>query len=411
MRANRPLSRHARILAAALSCCATLAHSTNANAATTYLFSASNLVPAVGQGPVPADPIWGSFTFNNAFDLTTRAFDQTTGLKHFVANVDLGPQPLMGYSTLPGPPITQLQIGGVDGTVAGLGLAGQDRDFLLAINEPQSSQPTAAAFLYKPDPNLVFRSNSVGVAKAEIRVVKTGVQSLSGEFTTIAAVFTPAAGLTQAAADLNVSDFNWRQEILVLDRPNPFFASTDGCVVGNPVTFLTDCLPLKASPGATFFEPPPGGYTYLPGYDPFPYYYDAANLQNNKVGDAHLTFFDRPANSCLAGGSGAGQDKCQGGEATAGSFMLFRTSLVGVRSDNSPTDPFFQFTWSSNFNGTAGGISQLVGFNEIDEGSGTGGVNILSINAAPVPEPLSWMAMLLGFPVCWGITRRRLHSS
>jgi len=59
--------------------------------------------------------------------------------------------------------------------------------------------------------------------------------------------------------------------------------------------------------------------------------------------------------------------------------MAFSTRLVGVNSDNTPTDLGIGFTWTSNHNGTTGGIATTATIGPADPDSGDGGVTIVSV--------------------------------
>ena len=80
----------------------------------------------------------------------------------------------------------------------------------------------------------------------------------------------------------------------------------------------------------------------------------------------------------LVGEVNAGESKCGGRTAPAGSFMVFTTHLVGVDADGSPVDLGIKFHWRSNFNGKKGGVDILKGQGTRPH-PGTGGVTILSV--------------------------------
>ena len=86
-----------------------------------------------------------------------------------------------------------------------------------------------------------------------------------------------------------------------------------------------------------------------------------------------------------------------------GTYIAFRTSLVGVSQNSSPgalrCDPtqtastlycttLYVWTWNTTFNGKAGGISQTASLYPPDPGSGTGGVTITNINGVQLPAVL-----------------------
>jgi hypothetical protein len=164
-----------------------------------------------------------------------------------------------------------------------------------------------------------------------------------------------------------------------------------------------------------FLDPPPGGYTYnLPGGDhSFPFYYDpnSGELASHQTSTT-LGFADAPADNCLHGGTGA---SCGGMTAPAGKLIAFTThlvGLVGLGPGFGVQDTGIGFSWTSNYNGTSGGISVTKNNNPVDPGSGTGsvsitsysasttyqfpkGINVIGINGQPTTAPSSSL-MLLG---------------
>ena len=72
---------------------------------------------------------------------------------------------------------------------------------------------------------------------------------------------------------------------------------------------------------------------------------------------------------------------------------------MGVTGSGQIID-LFQFSWSDNFNGTSGGVARTKNDFPVDPGSGTGGVTLPTesylLNSA-VPDPSTWVMMLLGF--------------
>ncbi len=199
--------------------------------------------------------------------------------------------------------------------------------------------------------------------------------------TGVRASFTPNGGYTlaQAAQICGFIDFDWQQTITSWPRPSPLLQ------VGNPT-------PLSAPP--SFLDPPLRGYTYeltkkdknnqllYPnGDNSYPFYYDprTGELQSQKTSATTLSFFDAPGDSCLFGGSGGG---CGGLTALRGKILAFTTRLVGVFGlfpGINAQDLGVGFTWTSSFNGTAGGVSITKNDLPTDPGSGTGGVAIIAV--------------------------------
>jgi hypothetical protein len=139
---------------------------------------------------------------------------------------------------------------------------------------------------------------------------------------------------------------------------------------------------LKAPPA--FLDPLRGGYTIEAyGSDTAnPFYYDAGELagsfrpcQQGSVGIPvetanQLRFMDCPANRVYW---------------PLTVTTNFTTSLVGVLPSGLPSAPLFTWTWQSNFNGDAGGVSQTKSIFPIDPTSGTGAVTTSSINGVLLP--------------------------
>ncbi len=195
--------------------------------------------------------------------------------------------------------------------------------------------------------------------------------SLSGQPTQITASFTPNFGYTLAQAEqvCGFTHFDWQQTITSLPLPNPFFATN------NPKVMLS------APP--EFYDPPIGGYTYMNDVTQLPVYRDPfSNDPDWSLAGAEtattLFFNDGPTDRCLPGGTGA---PCGGNTAPTGSFISFRTHLVGIIG-NTPsatiTDTGIGFSWTSTFNGTSGGADVLSQPGPVDPGSGSGGITILA---------------------------------
>jgi hypothetical protein len=73
----------------------------------------------------------------------------------------------------------------------------------------------------------------------------------------------------------------------------------------------------------------------------------------------------------------------------------------------------FEFTWASDYTGASGNVYQY-GSNIFDDGSGTGGVTILSETYFPtgaVPEPSTWAMMIVGFLGLGWLAYRRKNGT
>lgn len=201
----------------------------------------------------------------------------------------------------------------------------------------------------------------------------------------IFADFKPGSGLTlnAAANACGFKRFNWRQFVTNLPSPSPFYTRQ------SPFTELT-------APPA-FNDPPDGG-----GYDgrapdySFPYYYDiTGELSNHETVDT-LSFSDRPEDVCLPTGpltsyrKGVIALKCWGATAPKGSYMAFKTELVGVLQDGKPSKALYTWEWKSTFNGTSGGIGLLKNELPADPDSGFGGITITNLNGvAQIPPSVT----------------------
>jgi hypothetical protein len=216
------------------------------------------------------------------------------------------------------------------------------------------------------------------------------------------ATFTPNQGYTlKQAADLcGFKDFDWIQQITMQFDPSPFYARNDGgafdSTINGPVQLSSQRVP---------YNDPPQGGGYAEGaggdVDPvnnYPFYYNVADVADHENGDPEvnctlsttdgvtLSIHDAPADGCLPGGSLVGTDKCKdpllAPKATGepkGSFAGFSTHLAGVNFDNTATDLGVGFTWTSDYNGTTGGV--LIKKTNLPGGNGgTGGTNVTSIN-------------------------------
>jgi hypothetical protein len=196
--------------------------------------------------------------------------------------------------------------------------------------------------------------------------------------TEINATFIPNFGFTlaQAAQVCGFIEFDWQQTITSWPR-------------SSALTQAVTLAPLYAPP--SFNDPPaPYGYdTDQPGFaDPLPVYYnpftDASDeyaLINYET-DTTLYFDDGPADDCLPGGKAT---SCGGKNDPVGSILAFTTHLVGLKGDlpgAAIIDTGIGFSWTSNFNGTHGGIPVSRSNGPVDPGSGTGGITITATSNA-----------------------------
>ncbi|HYA42116.1 MAG TPA: hypothetical protein VEF34_12480 [Syntrophobacteraceae bacterium] len=224
-------------------------------------------------------------------------------------------------------------------------------------------------------------------------VINNGVTHyLSQDKTEIHAAFTPnpqfVSIINEAAQVCGFINFDWRQTITSLPAPSPFYAAKS-------TTALTAPPP--------FNDPPPNGYAYQnpPNAVMLPVYYNLFTSASNPLSLAAnetqttLSFYDAPADPCLHGGSG---EPCGGKTAPAGAILGFTTHLVGIAGNlpgASVKDTGIGFSWTSSFNGTAGGIAVTNGYLPVDPGSGTGGITVTKVNNIMIHPIDSYLLELL----------------
>jgi hypothetical protein len=266
-------------------------------------------------------------------------------------------------------------------------------------------------------------SLSSSACLADLAGGPTGTIQPLADGTTMTASFDPAtpAGvpitLQQAEAACGLSGFNWTQSIESIPGTSPYFGA-DGTQLEAPITS----------------DPPEGGYEANPyfvtcngsrmhfvplpntlGTNNYPFFFNAADLAKAAPpGTDSLLFADTPADPCLP-------DLIPGIPFSLDD-LIFETTLVGViEGDPDPvTLPLpLGFLWESNFDGTVGGTATLYNFYDpADPGSGTGGVQLLSIDGVPVPEPCTFILIITSilfmfvlrnlFRSCWDF---RAYSS
>lgn len=215
----------------------------------------------------------------------------------------------------------------------------------------------------------------------------------------MAATFVPPNGLTLAdhASNCGFKAFDWQQKITVAPCPSAIYANDPAAAPMCPdgsVGSVSATLP--------FNDPPQGGYRNPPG-DPYPFYYPftrAISEEQSPTGACilrtvlgciplvstdgkTLAFFDAPADPCL----GILSHIYCTSSAPPGSFVGFITSLVGIKQDDTPSDPLFHWSWTDTFNGLSGGIATTFNDQPPDPGSGIGNVTITDINGVPQTPP------------------------
>jgi hypothetical protein len=207
----------------------------------------------------------------------------------------------------------------------------------------------------------------------------------------ITTTFTPQGGnnLAQAATLCGFIAWNWQQTITVLPLPGP----------GN--SFNAIATP-NTVPTAPFNDPPPSGYVYMLTwgspvdaphlavyYDPFNNAGGMSINANETPAGANatvLSFYDSPADPCLPGGSLTGVSKANGGcggTASPGTIS-FTTHLVGLQGQlpgAAVVDTGIGFNWTSNNNGTVGGVAVTAVPKGSPAPTGTGGVTVTGYTA------------------------------
>ena len=252
-----------------------------------------------------------------------------------------------------------------------------------------------------------------------------GGAGLLNGYTTIITTFTPMYNYTvsQAAQLCGFTAFDWVQTITHIPDPNPFCAFNSDPSVPNPSPFSCE-LPKLVSPfpihltshSVNYNDPPPNGYTYG-FYNSFPFYYPSnrviADIQNlpapptlcaekqngvcilyvvDPSGNA-LHAFDAPADACISENvlglpvpspayllSADVRAACGQSITGINEYIGFTTHLAGIKADGTPFDLGIGYTWTSNFNGTFGGISTTASTGPVDPGSGTGGITVINVN-------------------------------
>jgi hypothetical protein len=224
---------------------------------------------------------------------------------------------------------------------------------------------------YIPDLGTVFDSSDTKLTGCALGLPDTvlpfpgGPSSKDGKPTSMTATFAFTNGLPSslseqdAAAACGYTGFDWQQLIERWPLPSNLTANSAGVLTAPP----------------SFFDPPPGGYTYFtsPKYLVFagawPFYYNPAAVPSPPITiGGTLNFFDQPKDPLLP----------------AGDHLAFRTRLVGLTPLNAfGGDILYEFTWQSTYSGATGGVSETASISP-DDGSGTGGVTLTSINGVPI---------------------------
>jgi len=244
---------------------------------------------------------------------------------------------------------------------------------------------------------------SCQVNPGDVQPYASGDYSRDGKPTTEFANFVPTdtnllpVGLQAKAAACNFTKFNWQQAEVVLPTPQPISVCTSGIVLPNGKTLASilctfaNTNPTQPVVGSIPYDPVQGGYTYE-NYndDAFPFYWTASELSAFSTANT-LGFKDIVTKGVLS----SVLQQTFNFTSTAPA-AIFSTSLVGelpCGGSGQPvcgtvgqvSSPLFTWRWQTTFDGTTGGISPAKNINPIDPDSGTGGVELLSVNGVPSP--------------------------
>jgi hypothetical protein len=319
------------------------------------------------------------------------------------------------------------QLAGAPSGVVGAGYAYLYQPSFSELDYNLTAASTSFANVFVFDPN---QQQNTRVTRGDTTVSTYGGVTVTTSGPNITASFTPQFGisLAGAASVAGFKGFDWVSQIINLPSPSPYFAAADPCVISHPYSYSVSCASLSTPSSAYpagIPDPPNGGLTYSNTAGRFPFYWTSSALVAGACLDPSiaamcpvetaytLNFFDNPGDLCLPGGSvplraaeiaaGILPPSCLLGDAS-GSQMVFDTELVGISSTNTPIPLGFDFEWETNFNGTAGGTSQLDSVSLIDPGSGTGRVTLLSVDGVAVdtPEPASALIFLTAIVLLLG---------
>jgi hypothetical protein len=134
-----------------------------------------------------------------------------------------------------------------------------------------------------------------------------------------------------------------------------------------------------------YVDPPPGGGAAFGGFaDNLPFYWDEQGATttgyhlSNHTTSTTVSYTDTPAESRLM----------------PGQSIHFITTLAGVLPDGT-WDALYAFQWSSNYNGTSGGVTTRRNIVGPDPGSGTGGIFDLMMDLNPEDIPRAVRAFMI----------------
>jgi uncharacterized protein (TIGR03437 family) len=235
-------------------------------------------------------------------------------------------------------------------------------------------------------------------------LTNTLTTSTSNAGTTVNGSFQPAVDgakytLSAAAQLCGFVGFDWIQTVTHMPSPSPYYENNISDPAA-PINLTGAYVP--------FHDPPPWGYTNVPGWLSYPFLFDPSSSSTGQPwslskwaddGNGVLTFTDSPADPCIPTASGApsvayttnpaDRTLCGNTTTAVGEFIGFTTGVAGINSDGSAFDLGLALNWNSNFNGTFSGGPATASIGSVDPGSGTGGITITGVTiGAPVsPNP------------------------
>jgi hypothetical protein len=274
---------------------------------------------------------------------------------------------------------------------------GGPNTYFTAINGNQTLGTANFILPVPPKGGTVFFSleNALNNATACSTIINNALQNQPNG-ANICATFTPNNGYTlaQAAQLCGFKDFDWVQQITVQFDPSEFWARNLGGAfdpkINGPVRLTSKLVPWS--------DPPQGG-GYRDGYggdtnpdNSYPFYYDInGELATHENGVAEpactlatvagmtLSMHDAPADGCLPGGGDVNTAKCDSTAEPKGSYGGYLTHLAGVNFDGTAFDLGIGFSWTSDYNGTSGGV-HVKKTDSGGDGNGTGGATVTAVN-------------------------------
>jgi hypothetical protein len=220
------------------------------------------------------------------------------------------------------------------------------------------------------------------------------------------ASLTAPDGLDALASQCGFEGFDWVQQITYYPGPSALYAAS---APDTPIIIIPPTSPIN--------DPPPGGFTYpqsqyYPYLGAYPFVFNTIALNDcliqfngtcylNITEGNTLNFRDVPTNPCFVSNYEQSYASCEGLPAPSLlQYMAFTTQLVGIcpstifpdRSSQCnkvgigyPSNPLFEWTWISDYNGQKGGVAATDNLAVQSADSATGGVTVTSINGVRLP--------------------------